>query len=228
MLLLLLLLLYNWFRQFWNAVVVVVVVDVFISAFYLGSTACNIRPFIWGSTACNITSHLFLSLFSRSHSHSNSHSRSHALSVSLTYNTPTPTLSCTFLSFSLSLSLPRLLQAVTVGHDVFNFNFWRKGYWNKKGVKHAARDHSSRMWLVPVVTAPVWIFFILVSVYRGKEFFELMPSSVKSIRMKKKRGSKKGVFTWMWLVQVVTAAAWRFQFGSFHRERFFSRSCRLK
>ena len=60
---------------------------------------------------------------------------------------------------------------------------------------------------MPVVTAPVRIFFILVSVYRGKEFFELMPSSVKSIEMKKKRRSEKGVFTWMWLVQVVTAAA---------------------
>ena len=137
-------------------------------------------------------------------------------------------LSLTLSLTTLPLPLSRLLQAVTVGHDVFNFNFWRKGYWNKKGVKHAARDHSSRMWLVPVVSAQVWIFFILVSVYRGKEFFELMPSSVKSIEMKKKRGSEKGVFTWMWLVQVVTAAAWRFQFGSFHRERFFSRSCRLK
>ena len=151
-----------------------------------------------------------------------------SLSLSLSHLQHSHSHSLLHISLSLSLSLPRLLQAVTVGHDVYNFNFWRKGYWNKKGVKHAARDHSSRMWLVPVVTAQVWIFFILVSVYRGKEFFELMPSSVKSIEMKKKRGSEKGVFTWMWLVQVVTAAAWRFQFGSFHRERFFSRSCRLK
>ena len=151
-----------------------------------------------------------------------------SLSLSLTLSLTTLPLPLSLAHFSLSLSLPHLLQAVTVGHDVFNFNFWRKGYWNKKGVKHAARDHSSRMWLMPVVTAQVWIFFILVSVYRGKEFFELMPSSVKSIEMKKKRGSEKGFFTWMWLVQVVTAAAWRFQFGSFHRERFFSRSCRLK
>ena len=175
---------------------------------------------------------IFFWAFSHAHIRTQTLTRARTLSLSLSLShlqhSHSHSLLHISLSLSLSLSLPHLLQAVTVGHDVFNFNFWRKGYWNKKGVKHAARDHSSRMWLVPVVTAQVWIFFILVSVYRGKEFFELMPSSVKSIEMKKKRGSEKGVFTWMWLVQVVTAAAWRFQFGSFHRERFFSRSCRLK
>ena len=190
--------------------------------------------------------HLFSLSFTRSHTHSHTHAHTHLLPLGVNCIGVSSTrcqkvgarmkseqqrfkIFTNFYFCPASLSLFHVYcNAVTVGHHVFNFFFWRKGYWNKKGVKHAARDHSSRMWLVPVVTAQVWIFFILVSVYRGKEFFELMPSSVKSIEMKKKRGSEKGVFTWMWLVQVVTAAAWRFQFGSFHRERFFSRSCRLK